>query len=568
MFRDSKMFLVVAVAVGLCIPLLRLGWFSGHEQYSYVLRTLEWAQEMRAGELYPRWCPDFYGGYGSPLFLFYGPVIYGTAGLLTATFLDPFSALKLVVVVGSVLSGAGTFALIYGETRQRDAALFGALAFLASPYRNGNLYARGDLGEFSCLSLLPVVLALYRAAAHEAQPRRGRWLAVAAGTLHAVMILTHPVLGLWGSLVVGLVVLGSAIGLWASGVWRRAIPLVLAMACAPGLVGVYIVPAIAYRSITHTAGMVVGFYKPQDQWIAFHSLFDTHPIFWPNFLSIGYLVAAACAMSVLVLIIDFKKGRAVLGWMALTFLLVGLTLPHARWFWEPGRVPLSQFIQFPWRLLGPASLTASVAMGIGFAYASERLAEPLKAGLAIAFPTAFLLLVTWPFLTSTELPQTGIPNDPDSIRAGLYSATDANEYLPLGASLPSAPRGELVIKHHGAAVQFTSSDGSRHSLGVNAKRGNAELTLGVYDFPGWKVKTLTGPADAKLVADEQGLLKVQLPVPGEYRLRVSYGASPAGVLGGSLSVLSALALCLIAARGSRFWPLRIPKNNATAGGAT
>ena len=566
MFRDSKLMLVVAVAVGLCAPLLHLEWFSGHEAYMYVLRTIEWAEELRAGELYPRWCPDFYGGYGLAFFQYHGPVLYGTAGLLAATFFDAFSALKVCVVVCSVLSGAGVFALVYGETRDRNGALFGALGYLASPYRNGNLYARGDLAEFCCIGLLPVVIALYRAAAREAWSRRARQLAVTAAVVHALMIMTHPVLGLWGTLLVGLVVLGSVVGLWARGLWRRAVPLVLAIACAPGLAAVYVVPAIAYRGLTHTKDMIVGFYKPQDQWIPFSALFNEFQLFWPNFLSIGYLVLAALVACALVLIVNYREGRAVLGWVALTVFFVGLAMPHMRWFWAPNLVPLSQFIQFPWRLMGPASLTSAVALGIAFSY--FRLGDQLKFTIAIVCSTAFLLIITWPFLTQGEMLKAGAPPDGDAIRDGLHSTTAADEYLPLTVpALPQRPRGDLVMSSHDATVQFTGSDGIRHSLGLKAERDNAELTLGLYDFPGWKIRTLSGPTKAKLTAGENGLLKVQLPRAGEYRLRVKYGASPAGILGGWLSALSALALCAIGVRGSRFWPLRIPRS-VSAGGAT
>jgi len=560
------MMLVIAVSVVLCAPLFRMEWFGGHEGYSYILRTLEWAQELRAGSLYPRWCPDFYGGYGSPLFLFYGPVIYGSAGVLTASFLNVFTALKVMVLFFSVLSGAGAYALVYGETRQPTASFFGAMAYLASPYRNGNLYARGDLGEFSCIALLPIVIALYRAAAREVLPGRARLLAVAAAAIHGVMIMSHPVMGLWGTLVVGLIVLASVIRLWSLGLRRRAGSLVLAIACAPGLAGVYILPAMSYRSLTRTADMIVGFYKPQDQWISPSWLFGDHPIFGPNFLAIGHLVAAATVASVLVLIFNFQKGRAVLGWMALTFMLVGLCLPQAHWFWEPGRIPLSQFIQFPWRLLGPASLTSSVALGIALAH--SRLSDPLKGALAVTASTAFFLFTSWPFLTQGEISQRGAPRDPDSIRAGIHSATDANEYHPVSAAgFPSEPRQELVQSSEGAEVQFSSSDGSRHSLGLKAERSGAEVMLGVYSFPGWTIKTLSGPAHAVLQSDQSGRLKVRLPVAGEYRVRVKYGASPAGVVGGWLSALSVLALLLIATWGSGLWPRRVPWLRTALGGA-
>ena len=302
----------------------------------------------------------------------------------------------------------------------------------------------------------------------------------------------------------------------------------------------------------------MAFTDRKEHWVPFSSFFGKYWLFSPNFLAIGYLLAAACVAAVLVLIFNFRQGRAVLGWVALTVGLVCLTLPHARWFWEPGLVPLSQFIQFPWRLLGPASLTASVALGVALAH--SRLGDQLKGALAILAPTAFFILVSWPFLSQVELKKASSPGDPDSMRAGLYSATDADEYQPTGTgNLPQGPRGEdLVLRKHGAEVQFSASDGSRHSLGIKSEQNNAEVTLGVYDFPGWKIETLSGPAQAKLEADKHGLITVHLPVTGEYRLAVRYGASPASLLGGWLSVLSALALGLIAVRGSRFWPQRIP----------
>ena len=106
---------MLGVAIGLWVPLARLDWFSSHEMASYAIRTVEWAAELRAGALYPRWCPDFYAGYGSPFFVFHGPVVYGIAGLLHATLLDAFWSLKIVILLASILAGAGAYALVFGE---------------------------------------------------------------------------------------------------------------------------------------------------------------------------------------------------------------------------------------------------------------------------------------------------------------------------------------------------------------------------------------------------------------------------------------------------------------------
>jgi hypothetical protein len=569
MYRNARWVLVVAVAVGLWLPLTRLEWFHAHEESTYILRTVEWAAELRAGHLYPRWAPDLYGGYGAPLFLFYAPAIYGVTGLLTATGLDSLVSLKLVLLAGSILSGLGVYWLIFGQVRQRDAALLGALAYLAAPYRLGDLYARGDLSEFTCLAVLPVVLALYLAAAREARPFRSRWLAAGAALAHAAMIVTHTILGLWGSLVVGLVVLACVIVLAGRGMWTHALPLLLALFCAPGLAGVYIVPALAYRGITHAAAMVAGFYSPQNQWIGSNVLFDEQSVlFGRNFMKIGSLLVVAGLATAAAAVLNFRATRAALAWMALCLALVGLTLPGAIAFWAPGRVPLSQFIQFPWRLLGPAALSACVALGCAMAAATSRLFEPAKSAIAICGGAALLLFVARPFVSADELPRANIANDPDAIRVVVESTTGADEFLPLAVpEPPSKPRSELVAQATDAAVEFSSSDGSRHALAIVAAKPGAVVVLALYGFPGWGINTVSGPTRATLDTDPGGLLRVHLPSPGAYQIVVAYGAPPAANWGAALTGLSLVTLSVMLLRGSSWWPTSIASRHADGSAA-
>lgn len=560
MFKDWRLLLLVAVAVGLWVPLANLEWFWGHEQTSYVLRTVEFATELRAGELYPRWCPDFYGGYGSPLFIFYGPVIYALAGFMTATFLSPFWALKVVVLLGSIASGVGTYAVIHGETRDRDASLLGAMLFMAAPYRIGNLYDRGDIGEFSCLSILPFALFLYRAAAREPLPERAARFAVGASVVHALVIMTHPVLGLWGTVVIGSVTLATVVALWRRRAGERAALLVAATACAPLLAGIYLVPAMAYRDIAHTAGMIVGFYNPQDHWVLFKTLFaKSTPLFLRNFLQIGPVLAIGAAGALLGLLVNYRLGKRTLGWIVLTTLIMLLTQPIGSGFWAPDRIPLAPFIQFPWRLLGPSALLGSIVLGIGAAAVFERLRDSTRSAIAITCSAAFLFVIAWPYLSQKEMPYAGITIDSDSMRQAMVSATDANEYLPGKASgPPSAPRKSLVQRGEGARLADSASRGSKHELELVATRDHAVVHLALHSFPGWTSKTVSGPADATLGTDDRGLLYLKLPSAGTYRVRVWFGVTPAGFVGALASLLGAAALAFLWLRNSRFWPLEWP----------
>ena len=571
MSRDIRFQLVILVAIGLWLPLARLDWFSSHEMVSYVVRTVEWAVELRAGALYPRWCPDFYGGYGSPFFVFHGPVVYAIAGLLHATLLDPFWSLKVVALLASLLAGVGTYALVLGETRDRDAALLGAMAYLAAPYRLGDLYERGDLAEFTCIALLPLVIALYRAAAREALPRHARRLTVAASVVHAIMIATHPVLGLWGTIVTGLIVLVSVGRFIVRETFRRALLLVGAMACALGLAGIYVVPAMAYRSFTNIAIMTTGPYNPQDNWITFGTLFaSSTPDFARNFMNIGPILMVALMATLLGLARSPRHARPALAWMGFAGLLVFLLLPQAAAFWAPHRVPLASFIQFPWRLLGPIALLASVAIGIGTAAACEGLAESVKSRIAGAGAAVLVFLVAWPYASAKEMTTELVPLDAENIRQWMLSTTSADEFIPRGAVVPSGkPPEKLVTTTDGVAVEHTSSHGSRHLLTLRAERDGANLGLALHGFPGWTVRTVEGPADVRsqLQTDSQGLLRLRLPAAGLYRLRLWHGGLSATAVGGILTVLSALALGFIWLRGARPWPWRLPATVARGGTA-
>jgi hypothetical protein len=544
--RHPHFWLVAVLALALCSPLARVDWFWGQEKISYILRTVEWTSELSAGHVYPRWCPDFYGGYGTPLFMFHGPVIYGTAGFLAATVTDVVHGLKLVALLGCLASGLGTYLLVFGETRRRDAALLGAAVFLAAPYWSGNLYVRGDIGEFSCLALLPCVLALYRASSFEPMPVRARRLAVGASFLHAVLILTHPVLGLWGTLVIGAVVALTALGL-ARRVRRRAVELVLALSCAPLLAGLYVVPALIDRKATQSAGMVIGYYDPRQHWLGLMDLFDAS-----GFMGIGPNLCVAIALVLLGLAIHFRQGVGALGWLLLCLVLIGLNRPEMSWFWAPDRLPLVEYIQFPWRLLGPASLAAAVAAGIGMAAATHRAPPWLRTSLALAGSAALLLWIAWPHLTVADMATAEVPRDAESVRRSLSSATDADEYLPLGAlGPPRQQAAALVSGVDGADVAFSRSDGSRHSLAVRTQRDGAALTLALHSFPGWQVETLAGPAEASLSTDPSGFIRLRLPAVGNYKLLVRFGASTAARAGYVISVLGLGLLALLLA-----WPER------------
>jgi hypothetical protein len=373
--------------------------------------------------------------------------------------------------------------------------------------------------------------------------------------------MTHPVLGLWGSIVIGFIVLVSMARFVAHRELRRPVLLAVALACAPALAAVYVVPALVYRGMVQTSAMVASQYSAHENWVRLGTLFANRVYeFDRNFLRIGPIVLIAAIATLLGLLRDRRRAWAALGWLAFASLLVFLVLPQCRAFWTSPYVPFARFIQFPWRLFGPVTLLASVALGIGAAVAGEGLCARVRSRIAIIGSGLLLFVVAWPYAWVKGMPTDQAPLDAENIRQWMQSTTSANEFLPRQATrAPAGMPDSVVIGVDGTAVEDTSRSGSRHLLALRAERPDATVGLALHGFPGWTVETAVAPSDAlaRLETDEHGLLRLHLPVPGDYRVQVRFGMSGAATFGLCVSMLAVLVLGLALVHGARPWPWRL-----------
>ncbi|MDT8307485.1 MAG: hypothetical protein RRC07_16250, partial [Anaerolineae bacterium] len=125
----------------------------------HVYRLAELARLVGAGELYPRWAPNFYFGYGYPIFNYYAPLSY-YAGLPVALlpWWDAVAAVRAVFITATIMGALA----IYAFTRTHWGGAAGqvaAAAFIFAPYvLYVDPHARGDLAEALALGLFPVAL--------------------------------------------------------------------------------------------------------------------------------------------------------------------------------------------------------------------------------------------------------------------------------------------------------------------------------------------------------------------------------------------------------------------------
>ncbi|WP_170303765.1 hypothetical protein [Reyranella soli] len=92
----------------LLLPTLVLGTLISHSSPQNLTWASQFAEQVRAGILYPRWMPDSFDGLGSPAFYFYPPLpfwIDAAVSVVTANALSTPYRLAVTTTVILFLSG-------------------------------------------------------------------------------------------------------------------------------------------------------------------------------------------------------------------------------------------------------------------------------------------------------------------------------------------------------------------------------------------------------------------------------------------------------------------------------
>ena len=176
---DPGLLAVLALCLLAVWPFISRGALPGATDAElHIFRLAELGRLVKAGEWFPRWAPNFYYGYGYPIFNYYAPLAY-YAGLIPELlpFWDAVDAVKIVFILGIFLGGLGA----YGYSARnwgRLPALVAAAAYVYAPFiLFVDPYARGDLAEALSFGIFPLTMwALDR---QRSRPQALTWLLAA-----------------------------------------------------------------------------------------------------------------------------------------------------------------------------------------------------------------------------------------------------------------------------------------------------------------------------------------------------------------------------------------------------
>ncbi len=547
--------LMVASLLPAMQPLLvGSGWRSDGLLHLYRLAQLE--RHLRYGDLFPRWLADLGLGFGFPLFNYYAPLSYYPPVILRLLGLPLETALAAGFLLAQLLLALGTY--LWTRAAFGSKAALPALVLISyAPYTLFNTYHREAYAELWGLACLAWTLwAIHRLAQRSDKIS----LALAAGCVAALM-LSHNISALIGfPLLCGYALL---LTLTQPLRGRAAWAPFLALALGLGLSAFFWLPALGEQGYVQIAQLRI--YDYRDHFLSWRELFalpapaakgELNPVM-P--LGIGLLLPFIAWM-------PFGKLRV--RWVNLpnsphfaiqvvlvvvTFGLLLMTLPLSLPLWE--HLPLVDFVQFPWRFLGPASLGFAVLGGLALSQLPipERFWSPTV--LLVAGCLALPWLFPAPGLEQPELTPSALIRIEQ--QTNWLGATAAGDYLPRWVAQRPAAAQLLPVYEAAADSDYLIPRLDPDSLPAGAsvveqtyRLTRAQLTLDApiafrarfrwYYYPGWQVLVDGNPVPV-MPDGPHGLLAADIPA-GRHTVQVAFRDTP---LRRAANVISLATLCLM-----------------------
>jgi hypothetical protein len=600
---DRELILLFLLSAFALAPLASPGYFFGaHDADHSVFFLVEFDQALRDGALWPRWGPDHALGYGYPLWLLYAPLAYYAAEGFHLLGLGFTAAVKAAWAVGFLFGGWGMALLLrrwFGRgPAGRAAALVGGLLYVYAPYHLLTIYVRAAFAEFSALAWFPWVLLAFDAVASPAPlpspaeeeeavlparpPREGPGLrgVALAGLAYGGLLLTHsgtilvftPLLLAY--LLFALLRRGVQNGWQWADLGRAVLRLAAGGLLGIGLAAIFLLPMLLEQRYILQEQWVQGSYGYRGHFVYLSQLLDP---FWgygysddlagPNDGLSFQLGIAGVVLALAAAVTGLRRGRPQRGvvgfFLVATLASLALLLPLARPLWDA--VGPAALIQFPWRLLGLASLGLAILGGAAVAAwlwppvdrATERAEAAAQApaaamvGLAVALASLTFALPEYTAITPVDESALSIirfeTTYPEMIGRTIYTE-QAFDDTPLVAQYRAGEPLQRAVWLTGRGEISSTAAGASVTAQVNTTEPGVVLFY-TYDFPGWRA-TVDGQPVPHRTEPPYGLIAVEVPA-GQHEVAIRHGTTPARSAGALVSALSLAAIAALYLRPPR-----------------
>ena len=543
---------------------------------------------------YPRWLPELYLGYGSPVLSFYSPGLFILTHLFSTVIIhDHILTTKIILLFIICNSAIGAYKLsdliVQGATKisQRaiiDTRLLSVFMYIIVPYPFIiNIFLRGDIPEAFALSILPWLWITCRNSITKQFTIKR---VVTLSLLCAAIIISHQI-----SSILILVHLGIiSLFLVAGSILQFIRPIIIIVSIISGISSVFVIPLVLHADsvrihvlshdlydILHRLSNIitpVNYTWPFEyNWQSLTQRSQSGPLLPSISQTALLLVSASLIFYQKFIRKNYISSREILGilFSILILWLMNLNFSRSLWFY----IDIIRFLQYPWRFIGPLSLSISIIGSITI----SRVQYPIRILLIISF--AILTYIEtfdgFPLANVTGLGKgfdaaTMVAEDYAYDRWGASVASGDGEFTPRSVDIRRpdgslggpvrldrlAPPGAWV----GGLAMVSSGEGHVASLHGDAMRlravvevGEAGATLAIHqlDFPGWRATVdgvRVGVQAAPLVPGSgvaPGWVTVAVP-PGRHEVAVWFGATWPRLVGDAITCVTLAVLGVVLGR--------------------
>lgn len=566
---DRGIVLVLVIATIAAWPLLfraSLPTMTDAEMHIYRVQAVQYAIEN--GEYYIRWAPDFYYGYGYPVFNFYSPLAYYAAAWVSViTGLGVVAGTRAVLLFSVYLGAVGMY--LFARDRWRaESGIVAATAWTFAPYILFiDPFARGDVPQTLALATGPLLFWAF-----DRLRRTASWrYLVLATVMLAMLILSHPLMSL---LLYGLLLAFLTWELLVSPLVPRLLTeadqtspaayrlIVIGIVLGIALAAFYWLPVGVERSAIKLENVAGGYFDFRNHFHSLTELFAQSPrLDWgatdPEFyFNLGLVQWVLAALGLLTVFVERIRRLDTLFFAFAAVVFLYLMTPASLGVWES--LPFMTFFQFPTRFLGPTALVLAPLAG-----AALRWTElfPGKLARRIATPVAALVLMIGAMPLAYPQPWEDFgPVDrwrmiEVELQGRALGTTSADDFLPVGVDVVPKPADSVIGQYQsevdpidrlnratlpaGAEAELLASGAQYDRYRVSTPVEFVFRPWRFY-FPGWTAY-VDGEEVPIEIAKPDGFITFWVP-PGQHEVLLRLEQTPVRDVAVLISMLAALVL--------------------------
>jgi len=536
--RSGKLLLAGFAVLLASAPALKDTVCIGHDTTFHLVRLCNLADGLAHGQLPARIGGYSYNGYGAITSAFYPDLFL----YIPALMMNLGASLQYAVNVFFIAVNAASAAAMYAAAKRifcdEDTALCASILYTLSIYRITDVFTRYAFGEMTAMVFLPLfILGLWEVVFGE----KRRWMTLALSA--SAIFMSHML----STLICACTAVGVGV-LFIVKILRegRLVPILKACAAAGLLCAFYLVPFVMYSmqgigaqelakdpalyAISPAQLLLLGAgdlpVDPRDTMLSAFALEIGFPLLLGAVLALYMIVTSETRDDRTKLILLLTAAGALFALMATT------VFP-----WSHVRVlthALSDYLQFPWRMLMMTAVLLCFAGGWGYMRFAGKDAEK-----AAALVLALCAIAVLPTISSETRNSYYIPFG-ETVSPDLAYV----EYTIPGTQTKPTKERSVIVSGQAEVAQYSKESTTIHAQ-VSAQ-GDAEISFPLFGYDGYAV-TLGGQK-MDWYCGENNRLTLQVPAGASGELEIWFAGKAIWRVADGISLMTAAALIWMACK--------------------